>query len=749
MNHPLSLNRYVAKATSVVSALLILLLVLGVQSGTAAPLLPATTVSQTTAAAPTGLASPSQELTSVKLTWNAWNNAPRYRVQFSTKADMSGATYYRYGTTSATITGLSKDTTYYFRVRALASDNSTALSPYSSTIKVSTKTDSLFPTGLKFTEQSEFGIKLAWNAWNNAPRYRVQFSTKPDMSGATYYRYYTTAADIRGLTPNTTYYFRVSAISADGTTSLSSYSSAITAKTTVAAPTATPAPTGLKFTEQSEFGIKLAWNAWNNAPRYRIQFSTKPDMSGATYYRYTTTTADIRGLTPNTTYYFRVSAISADGTTSLSPYSSAITAKTTVAAPTATPAPTGLKFTEQSEFGIKLAWNAWNNAPRYRIQISTKSDMSGATYNRYYTTTADIRGLTPNTTYYFRVSAITADGTTSLSPYSSAITARTTAKTALAPVTNPLRVASYNVKCANCFAGDPNELPWADRRSAVVSSIKNQLPDVLGVQEASQGWLKDDPRPGGISQFEDLAERLVASGAPYKLTNTKRNNCVNHATPTNCVYQYQGASQGTKLLFNANTVDLINEGSLALPSLSGEDNGRYVAWGTFRQKSTGKKFFVANAHLQPGGGAEYQTLREQQTKSILAEIKLRNPENLPVLITGDLNSHKWTEPTNVPYDVLTAAGYVDPLGNTYATDQPSSSATAEARIGTFYDSFNAFKRLANARNDYGNGTYLDYIFTSKMRVAEWETVVNVDANGNFVGVIPSDHNMIRVDVGLP
>ncbi|WP_167398943.1 fibronectin type III domain-containing protein [Arthrobacter pityocampae] len=632
--------------------MLILLLIAGAQSAAAAPLVSAPSIVQATGTAPSGLASPSQELTSIKLTWNAWNNAPRYRIQFSTKPDMSGATYYRYGTTSATITGLTKNTTYYFRVRALDSDNSTALSPYSDAVKVSTKTDSLSPTGLKFTEQSEFGIKLAWNAWNNAPRYRIQFSTKPDMSGATYYRYYTTTADIRGLTPNTTYYFRVSAISADGTTSLSPYSSAITAKTTAAAPTATPAPTGLKFTEQSEFGIKLAWNAWNNAPRYRIQFSTKPDMSGATYYR-------------------------------------------------------------------------------------------------YYTTTADIRGLTPNTTYYFRVSAISADGTTSLSPYSSAITAKTSPTLVLPPINNPLRVASYNVKCANCFAGDPNELPWADRRATVVSTIKAQLPDVLAVQEASQGWLKDDSRPGGISQFEDLAERLVASGAPYKLTNTKRNNCVNQATPTNCVYQYQGASQGTKLLFNGTTVDLLNEGSLALPALTGQENDRYVAWATFRQKTTGKKFLVANAHLQLGSGEEYQALRDRQTRSMLAEIKLRNPEDLPVLITGDLNSHKWTSPSNVPYDVITAAGYVDPLGNTYATDLPSSGATVEHRIGTFYDSFNAFKRLANARNDYGNGTYLDYIFTSKMRVSEWETVVNVDSAGNFIGVIPSDHNMIRVDVELP
>ena len=69
--------------------------------------------------------------------------------------------------------------------------------------------------------------------------------------------------------------------------------------------------------------------------------------------------------------------------------------------------------------------------------------------------------------------------------------------------------------------------------------------------------------------------------------------------------------------------------------------------------------------------------------------------------------------------------------------------------GANYDSFNAFKRHANARNAWGNGTYLDYIFTSKMRVVEWRTVVNVDSSGNFIGTIPSDHNMVKATVQLP
>ena len=415
----------------------------------------------------------------------------------------------------------------------------------------------------------------------------------------------------------------------------------------------------------------------------------------------------------------------------------------------ATAAPSGLKLSSKSSTSISISWNSVSGASRYRVQYSTKPDFSESAYNRFTAVSADISGLASNTTYYLRVRAISADGSTNLTDYSAAISAKTDAAAALAPVSNPLSVASYNVKCANCFAGAANELPWTDRRAAVVSTIKSQMPDVLGVQEASQGWLKDDTRPGGVSQFEDLQERLQAAGAGYKLTNSKRNNCVKDTTPTNCVYADQGASQGTKLLYNSATVDLMSQGSLALPSTDQTDNARYLAWGIFTQKSTNKKFFIGDAHLQPGAGADYQALRTQQAQAIAAEIKKRNTENLPVLVTGDFNSHKWTAPTNAPYDVMAAAGYIDPLGNTYASDVPSGEATAEKTVGANYDSFNAFKRQVNARNDVGNGTYLDYIFTSKMRVAEWQTVVNADSNGNFVGTIPSDHNMVRATVQLP
>jgi endonuclease/exonuclease/phosphatase family metal-dependent hydrolase len=408
----------------------------------------------------------------------------------------------------------------------------------------------------------------------------------------------------------------------------------------------------------------------------------------------------------------------------------------------ATATPSGLKSPAQTSSSVFISWNAVSGAPRYRVQYSAKADFSDSTFSRFTTPSAELRGLKSNTTYYLRVRVISADGTTSLSPYSATITAKTKAAPVIAAVVNPLSVASYNVKCASCFAGAANELTWAGRRSAVVANIKAQMPDVIGVQEASQAWLADDPRPGGVSQFEDLQERLRAAGTNYQLTNTKRNNCVKDTTPTACVYADKGASLGTKLFYNASTVSLVSQGSVALPPTG----SRYLAWGIFTQKSTNKKFFVGDAHLTPGGSADVHT---KETQAITAEIKKRNTQNLPVLLTGDLNSHKWSTPTNAPYDVLTAAGYNDPLGNTYAADLPSGAATAEKTVNANYDSFNGFKRQASARNAWGNGTYLDYIFTSKMRVVEWRTVVNVDSSGNFVGTIPSDHNMVKATVQLP
>ncbi|HEX9229926.1 MAG TPA: endonuclease/exonuclease/phosphatase family protein, partial [Arthrobacter sp.] len=432
-------------------------------------------------------------------------------------------------------------------------------------------------------------------------------------------------------------------------------------------------------------------------------------------------------------------------------------ASTAVSAATFTfavpPAPTAAEVSK-STIGVK--WEPIAGAPNYRLQVSTRADMGGSDYYRTTVPSYDIRNLEPGTTYYIKLRVITsnADGGAGLSDYSAALSAKTAVAPVLSPVTNPLKVSSFNLKCANCYDSNAtaDQLPWAGRRDTVVAQIKAKQPDVIGLQEVSQAWLKDSNGDQlNLSQFEDLQQRLVAAGANYQLTNVNRNNCVNSYTPTNCVWKDQGASQGTKVMYNADTVDMISQGSERLPYIDDADNQRYVAWGIFRQKSSGNSLFFADTHIEPSSHTpEYMDLKIRQAQRIADLIKEKNTLSLPVVIVGDLNSSKYMVPSNGPWDVFTGAGYIDPLGNDYGSTYPSGKATAEKRINAEYNSFNGFVRTLKKDSNHGaNGRHLDYIFTSPMRFAEWEMVLNKDANDNLVGIIPADHNMILGTVQLP
>src|SRR5687767_5256944 len=93
---------------------------------------------------------------------------------------------------------------------------------------------------------------------------------------------------------------------------------------------------------------------------------------------------------------------------------------------TGTAVPTGLKSTAQTSSSLTWVWNKVDGAPRYRIQLSTSSTMSNATYYRSTSTDEVITGLKPNTKYYAKVRTIEDDGT-NLSPYSAAVSATTKA----------------------------------------------------------------------------------------------------------------------------------------------------------------------------------------------------------------------------------------------------------------------------------------------------------------------------------
>lgn len=681
-------------------------------------------------ATPSSLEQTGATSTSVAMKWKAVSGAPRYRLQVSTKADMSGSRYYQFKGTSGTVSGLTKATKYFVKVRVIttAGDN---LSAYSSAVEALTAFST--PSSLTVTSSSDGSLGLGWKSVSGAPRYRIQLSKSSAMSNATYHRFWSNSGSIAGLDPGAKYFAKVRVISSTGL-NLSSYSASPVSGTAGSASRFDlPAPTGLRSTAQATSMLALDWDDVTGAPAYTLLLSRSSSMTTPVTRTVSTSAAQLGGLSAGVTYYARVRAAEVEGTP-LSEQSTVLTVKTPTTGFSAL-APSGLAAGAMESTSAPLSWSEVEGATNYRVQYSKAADMSGANYVRSVATTQSVEGLDADTTYYFKVRVIDADGG-NLSDYSAAVKASTT----VAAV--PMKVASYNVRCANCYAGTNTELKWVDRRAHVVQNIKSRMPDVIGIQEASQGWLSGT----NISQFEDLRTRLRAAGTAYEVTDLDRNNCVKSTTPSSCKYKDQGASQGTKVFYNTTTVEKISSGSKMLPQCSG-CNDRYVAWGIFTYKATGKKFFFADTHLEPG--SDKYSIRQSQAVAMMAEIAKQNVDRLPVFVVGDLNSTRYFSPANAPYDKIVATGLVDPLGHTYKSAAISLKATAEKRLRANYNSFNDFSRTLTKYADNQNGSNIDYIFTSPMRTLEWETVLTLDDAGRLSGVVPSDHNMIMATVVMP
>jgi endonuclease/exonuclease/phosphatase family metal-dependent hydrolase len=361
---------------------------------------------------------------------------------------------------------------------------------------------------------------------------------------------------------------------------------------------------------------------------------------------------------------------------------------------------------------LDIAWDAVETATRYRVQLASDKNFREPRVITSDSTTATFNGLDAATPFFVRVRALGENG------FKSAWTDTIRTETIKPDDPQPLAVGTYNIRCHSC--GGP---PWVSRRAAVASSIASHGLDVVGLQEAQQS----DPRGVGTSQFNDLMRQLDAREGGWKITDRRINGTL-----------------GVRIIYNTRAVRLVKAGATRYSNqLSGHEfRQRFYTWAVFTQRSSGKDFLFVNTHLEPRSVG----VRLSQARQLAADAaRLRN--NLPAFVVGDLNASQFS--VYGAHQALTGAGFVDPLGVLPSTHQPSKDATVEKRINTHFSSFNNFGSRPIGVSPPLNGTYIDYIFSTPMRVLEYENVVDLDASGRFRGGAPSDHNMLRAVVGLP
>ena len=327
------------------------------------------------------------------LHWNKLQNAVSYQVY---RADSKDGKYVRVFTTKGlTYTHISAEAgkTYFYKVKALFADGTNQFSEFvSATFR---------PVSLNFApvagnRNTDGKPTLRWNKLQNAVSYQVYRATKENGE---YVRVFTT----KGLTythvsaeAGKTYFYKVKALFADGTNQFSEFVSA------------TFRPVSLNFApvagnRNTDGKPTLRWNKLQNAVSYQVYRATKENGE---YVRVFTT----KGLTYthvsaqlDKTYYYKVKAVFSDGSTV---FSEILSNTCTCGRPEVT-------VGHRAADGLpRLKWAPVDGAQSYAVYRATKAD---GKYVRVFKTTGTTYthiSAQPDTTYYYKVVAVTPQGHT-------------------------------------------------------------------------------------------------------------------------------------------------------------------------------------------------------------------------------------------------------------------------------------------------------------------------------------------------
>lgn len=463
--------------------------------------------------------------TRVKLTWkdnsgDTWGQETCFVIERDTDAaftvPLDKVNTVGTNITTYTDTNLTRNTTYYYRIKSYSSTFGTrGWSPDTATV-TTCDTAPNRPQNLAITIATDTRVDLKWDSASaNIAGFKVQRSS-PDTSS------WVTIGAASGDTsfsdttanPFTHYYYRVRAFSSNGANGACTcdtlfYSAWSNTADTTTLDTVPKSPSNLTAVINcSDSTIALIWRdnskgSWGNELRFLIERSLGNTTAFAplAFVNANDTDYTDSGLAANATYYYQVKACNTSGT---SPASNIASAQSPPAAPT------NLTRTVISSTRVDLSWsNTGSNAIRFCIERGTApSAFTPINCVDTPTTTYQDTSVAANKYYYYRVKAANASCS---SGYSNVVGANTNVSV--------LRVNTYHKARKNTVVNAAVEIDWCRGLNTIQFDVTF---DNNVVSTPSLNWgdlllpgstvLRNDTIPNGVRVSINLPGPTPGSG---------------------------------------------------------------------------------------------------------------------------------------------------------------------------------------------------------------------------------------------
>jgi len=311
---------------------------------------------------------------------------------------VDGTSVYTGTSTSANITALTANSSHSYYVQATnAGGNSANSNTVNLTLNPATP---VTPTASAATNITTTGFTANWASVSGATTYKlkVDSSSFTDVGNVTHY-------DVTGLTAGTTHTYTVQASNINGTSSNSTPDISVTLKTI--------APVASDVTSITDTSFTANWGTVTGATGYNLF------VDGTSVYTGTSTSANITGLTANSSHSYYVQATNAGGA---SANSNTINLTLNPATPVT---PTASAATNVTNTGFTANWATVTGATSYKLKVDSGSFTDVGNVTSYAVT-----GLTPATTHTYTVQASNINGTSSNSIPDISVTLKTDAPVA-------------------------------------------------------------------------------------------------------------------------------------------------------------------------------------------------------------------------------------------------------------------------------------------------------------------------------